>query len=359
VVDIGGGSTECIIGEGFDAQLRDSLYMGCIGWSRRFFPEGRIRRAGFKKAELAAHGELQSLEERYRAAGWDTCVGASGTIVAIGEILRANGWGGHGITRDGLRRIRKVFLEARDASDVRLPGLRAERAPILPGGLAILIAVFESLGIERMQVSAGSLREGVLYDLLGRIRHEDARDRTVARMMERYGVDPEQAARVERAALHLFDQAARRWGLDEEARRLLVWAARLHEVGLAVAFSGYHKHGAYLVANADLPGFSRDDQELLAALIRAHRRKVSNRMFANLSLPRWELARRLAVLLRLGALLHRSRSPRAVAVRMRVGKRSVRLRFPRGLLRRQPLTGADLAAEGEVLEKMGFELDAG
>lgn len=359
VVDIGGGSTECILGEKFEALSVHSLHMGCVSYSLRFFPDGKLGAAAFERAELEARLELRGIERPFRALGWESCVGSSGTILAIDELLRELGWRERGITLKGLRRLRKALIAAGDAHSVSLPGLALDRRGVLPGGLAILIAVFEAFDIDRMGASQGALREGLLYDLVGRIRHEDVRDRTIRRMMELYHLDAQHASRVERSALALFDQTREDWKLDPERdRQLLSWAARLHEIGLSIAHSGHHRHGAYIVAHSVLPGFTRRGQQLLAALIHSHRRKLSGERIAHLIQPGDErLVLRLAVLLRLGVLLNRSRAtlpvPRVVA---QVRKNVLELRFDPDWFERHPLTRADLLHESAHLSTIGIEL---
>lgn len=359
VVDIGGGSTECILGEGFESTQEESLHMGCVGFSQRFFPKGKLGRDGFKKAELAARQELETIEERFRAAQWREAVGSSGTILAIGEVLRANGWSEQGITRGGLKKLRKAVLACAGADQLpgAIPGLKPERASTLPGGLAILSAVFDGLGIEHMTCAEGALREGVLYDLLGRGRHEDVRDRTIRRFEERFHVDLAQVARVEETALALLDQAAD-WKLERLApRSLLAWAARLHEIGLAISYSQYQKHGAYLVTHADMPGFSIDAKRVLAALILGHRRKLAREYFPELLGIDPELLLRLCILLRLAVLLNRSRSPRPrPKLELQVKRDKLTLSLPPRWLEEHALTRADLLEEASVLEGVGYRL---
>ncbi len=358
VVDIGGGSTECIVGERFEPLLADSLHMGCVSFSETYFSGGATDRERFRQAEIAARLELQSIERSYRAEGWDEAVGSSGTINSVAEILRLNGWSKGGISRAGLRRLRKILVAAGHVGRLELPGLAPDRAPVLPGGVAILIALFDSLGVEHLRTSSFALREGLLYDLLGRIRHEDVRDRTIRRFGEVYHVDQEQAARVERTALKLLEQAAADWDLDqEEGRSFLAWAARLHEIGLAIRYSGYHKHGAYLVDHSDMPGFSQEDQALLATLVRTHRRKLSKGLFREPPSFRTRLALRLAVLLRLAVVLNHSRRPDAVpSLRTRANGNTLELTFPEGWLDDQRLVRTDLEAEAAMLRGVGITL---
>jgi exopolyphosphatase/guanosine-5'-triphosphate,3'-diphosphate pyrophosphatase len=358
VIDIGGGSTECILGEGVEPLEADSLQMGCIGWTMAYFPGGEITRERMRRAEIAAGLELQGIARRYKRLGWESCIGSSGTIVACEDMLRAAGWSSGGIQPRALSRLKAALLEAGHPSKLELPALQADRAPVLAGGVAILSAAFKILRIDVMHASPGALREGVLHDLFGRIRHEDVRDRTIHSFAVRHGVDPEQAGRVERTALQLLAQARSAWDLEgEDSERMLAWAARLHEVGLGISYSGYHRHGAYLAENADMAGFSREDQQLLSILILNHRRKPDRESFEGLSDELQESARKLCVLLRLAVRLHRSRRPRSTPRhRLAVRRRTLVLEFDKGWLERHPLSRADLEQEVGQLQSLGFEL---
>jgi exopolyphosphatase/guanosine-5'-triphosphate,3'-diphosphate pyrophosphatase len=358
VIDIGGGSTEAIIGEGFVPKVAESLHMGCVSFTDRFFGDGRLRRESFREATTAASVELETIEQNFRKIGWSGAVGSSGTILAIDAILRANGWG-DGITRDGLRSLRDAMIEAGRISKLALQGM-GDRAPVLPGGFAILHAVFKRLKVERMTTSSGALREGLLYDTLGRLAHADVRERAIDWLSERYGADRAQAARVEATALALFDRTLAAWPPDDpEARLLLTWAARLHEVGLALSYSGYHRHGEYLVANSDMPGFSREQQSLVAALVGAHRRKLRPERVTRLRTIGGNGAPRLAVLLRLGAALNRARDPEQTVVpAVEITGNAIELRFPKGWLDEHPMTATDLAYEQSFLAAAGISLVA-
>jgi exopolyphosphatase/guanosine-5'-triphosphate,3'-diphosphate pyrophosphatase len=359
VVDIGGGSTELILGEGAEPLETDSLQMGCVSYSLRYFDGGAVGRDAFRRAQIAAALELEGLARRYKHRGWQSCVGSSGTIVAAEEIVRLAGWTAGGITPKALRKLRRAMLEAGRVEALDLPGLQDDRRPVLAGGVAILSAVFKILGIESMRASPGAMREGVLHDLLGRLRHEDVREHTIRRFAARYHVDVRQARRVERTALVLLERVRDEWELDGEAlERALSWAARLHEIGLSIAYSGYHKHGAYIAANADMPGFSRDDQRLLSVLILNHRRKPSLESFEALPAESAGTARRLCVLLRLAVHVHRARAPRVhLPFRIRARKDAVQLDFDRGWLDTHPLTRADLEGEVDDLNSLGFGLE--
>ena len=252
VIDIGGGSTELIIGEGFAPLSMESLHMGCVSMSRAYFAEGVIRARDMRRAEIAARLELQPIERQYQRLGWQSAVGASGTIRTADKIARANGWSDNGITQQALHKLRDAMLAAGHVQRLKWDDVSSDRISVLPGGVA------EALNIERIEVAEGALREGTLYDLLGRIQHEDARETSIHALMARYQVDVAQAARVENTAMTCLAQVVQDWKLvDEEHAHLLRWAARLHELGLAIDHNQYHKHGSYIVESSDLPGFSR------------------------------------------------------------------------------------------------------
>lgn len=358
VMDIGGGSTELIIGERFAPRLMESLHVGCVSATAVHFPDGRITARRLARAELATRRELEPVAAGFRELGWSRAVGASGTIRAIERILRESGWSPGGITPAGLQRLRKALVAAGHVERLALKGLGAERAQVIPGGFAVLAGAFEHLGLERMEAADGALREGLLYDLLGRIRHEDVRSASVTGLARRYHADAAQAARVETTALYLLDQAAAGWRLEGAAtRRMLGWAAQLHEAGLDISHSQYHKHGAYIVGWSDLAGFSRDEQQVLATLVRAHRRKFPLGQFRELSGDWRRTAVHLGVLLRLAVVLHRGRSPQPLpAVTLAVDGRELALRFPAGWLERHPLARADLEEEAAYLANAGFTL---
>ena len=357
VIDIGGGSTELILGRRFKPDLMESLFMGCVGVSRTYFADGRIRAAQFQEAVNHAKQELEPIERAYSERGWDTVIGASGTILATQEILRAMNIEQNSITADGLEQIRRVMLQAKSLDTLSLPGLPPERAPVFPGGLAILCAIFDRLGLTRMQVSNGALREGVIYDLLGRAQHQDVRENTVRDLIGRYHIDEKHARRVRETAIGLLAQAAGPWGLTDPIDKLLLaWAAELHEIGMDIAHTQYHKHGGYLLQHMDMPGFSSWDQQQIAALVRAHRRKfpVSEPMFVG---PDGVRITRLATLLRLAAVLHRNRVSRPLPhTDLKVDRHQLCLTLPDSWLRRHPLTRLDLQQEAAFLGSAGLQL---
>jgi len=360
VVDIGGGSTECILGTGFDCELRDSLFMGCVSWSKRYFPDGVLTEERFRKAVIDASLEVRPIERAYQDLGWTSAAGSSGTILAVQAILLANDWSADGITLPALYRLRDALVAQGSVDTLSLEGLKPDRVPVIAGGLAVLIAVFETMRIEKMYATDGALREGLIFDLLGRIAHEDVRDRTIERFMDRYNVDREQASRVAFTAERLLQEAGPGWGLDDYADRLIGWAAALHEIGQTLTYSGYHKHSAYLLENSDMPGFSKDDQLTLAVLVRCHRRKLKPALFRTLPRDRRKRALRLCLLLRLAVLLNRERREDIVPdVHIEVGAKSLALSFPPGWLEANPLSRADLELEAETLDDAGYTLTAG
>jgi exopolyphosphatase/guanosine-5'-triphosphate,3'-diphosphate pyrophosphatase len=359
VIDIGGGSTECIIGERFDPIALHSLYMGCVRYTAQFFEDGKLSRENFQRAQLAAALEFASLRESFRELGWSRSSGSSGTILAVSEVLRVNEWSHGEIHLDALRRLVEAIQDCDKQDQLTLAGLEEDRAPVFPGGVAILVAAFEQLGLERLEPSSGALREGIVYELLDRPTHEDPRDRSIATVAARYKVDAAQAQRVEQTALALFEQVSSSWKLDGELGRLVLeWAARVHEIGLSIAYSGYHKHSAYILGHGDMPGFTREVQALLAAVVGAHRRKLSRALLEGVAgSERRELALRLALLLRLAVRLHHSRSREALPeLEVQAGPHTLTLLFPRGWLEARPLTRADLEEEAELFEGVGFRL---
>lgn len=354
VIDIGGGSTEFIIGQGYEPIEMESLYMGCVSFSLKYFPEGKITEANLEKAHIAASSEIENIRKNFIAGQWQEAVGSSGTARALGEIMRLNGLSDGEITRSGLWKLREWLLAAKDSKKLELPGLSADRAAVLPGGLTIMLAAFESLGIERMTTATSALREGVLYELLGRMHHQDTREATVGNFMRRYQVDDKQSERVARLALALLGQIEDTLRMDvDTARQYLVWAAHLHEIGISIAHSGYHKHSAYIVENADMPGFSRMEQAMLGLLVRAQRRSL-----AKLGLPDVNDDRCALILtLRLSILFNRNRLD-APSPPLQLGwnHKGFKLEIEPGWLEHNPLTQAELNNEVAYWKEAGVEL---
>jgi exopolyphosphatase/guanosine-5'-triphosphate,3'-diphosphate pyrophosphatase len=355
VLDIGGGSTELIIGTGFEPQLTESLYMGCVSFSLKYFPEGKIDKPRMKAAELAARHELASVVGTYRAAGWDEAVGSSGTARSLENILRENGFAQEGVTREGLERLRSLLVKHEEADPERIAGLRPNRAAVLPGGLAIMSAALDELGIEAMKVSDGALRHGVLYDLLGRVQHRDMREATVAQFMRRYHVDAAQAERVKGLSLTIYDALTPGAEREDDPDRLMLeWAARLAEIGLSIAHAQYHKHSAYVLSNADMPGFSRMEQARLSRIVLAHRGKLSKVQDAGLEGPDWKLV----FALRTASLILRSRTDAKLPfLRVAADDAGFAIDLPQSWLDDNALSAAALDAEVAHWKSVGMKLE--
>ncbi len=358
VIDIGGGSTEVVIGEGFNPLLLESLSVGCVGLTSICFDDGKISDRRFERARTSVRRELEPILEPYKKLGWLQAFGSSGTVRVIADVVRRLNPDSPRITLDNLRSLADRVIAAGHVDELDLPDLDAERAPVFPAGLAILLAIVENLGIDRIRVAEGAMREGLLYDLMGRFTDEDARVRSVRAMEKRYHVDSLQADRVESTAMVLLRQVEHDWALEDPlAQSVLCWAARLHESGLDIAHSKYHRHSAYLLQHADMPGFPREEQLLLSALVGGHRRQLSLEALEEL-LPPWDRhAEFLIVLLRLAVLLHRGRSPQPLPeVTLRVRGRNVTLTLPQRWMKEHPLTLEDLEQERTYLKDAGFRL---
>ncbi|MBL8534881.1 MAG: exopolyphosphatase [Betaproteobacteria bacterium] len=353
VVDIGGGSTEFIIGSGYRPQKLESLYMGCVSYTLRYFGDGRITKSGLRQAELAARIEIQTIENEFSRGHWQQAVGSSGTARAIADLIAFNGWGEGQITLEGLDRLRTQLLKVGEVDKVSSLGLKADRAQVLPGGFAIMAGIFAELGVDRMILANGAMRQGILYDMLGRFHHRDMRDTTVRQFAKRYHVDTVQSRRVEALALELLVALDGNLATEESIRQRLSWAAQLHEIGLTVAHTGYHKHSAYILGNADMPGFSRMEQAQLALLVLAHRGTLEKVRALVGNSSNWPLI----MALRLACLFHRTRGPLEVPVLEAIQReRRFDVHLPAAWLKRYPLTAAALKSEIKEWKGVGFEL---
>ena len=359
VVDIGGGSTELILGARARPRLTESLYMGCVTMSQAHFSDGKISKSAMRRARMAAMQELEPIEAIFRGFSWDSVVGASGTILAIADILAAEGWSQEGVDQAGVERLAQSMIKAGHIDRVVLQGLSEERRAVFPGGVAILQAVMQSLALEHVQVSNGALREGVVIDLLGRFEHKDIRNDSIRNLAERFHVDETHAARVKHTALLLFDCLANEFdGNAPVLRTILGWAAQVHEIGLDIAHAQYHKHGGYLLSHMDLPGFSQVEQRRVSLLVRAHRRKFPVAEFSVLESKEREVMSILACILRLAVLLHRGRTEAARApVSLAIEGRAFVLKFLSDWLAHHPLTRLDLEQECIFLADTDFALE--
>jgi len=359
VIDIGGGSTEFIIGQGMSPIKRESLFTGCVSASKKFFDDGVITKAAMKAAQIESSLTLLPHAYRFRTGQWDEAIGCAGTIRAIHKIVTEEGWCNNGIDLYGLEQLRDHLIKAGHIDNFKLKGLSENRRPVIAGGLCVLLAVFDTLKIKNMQVSDQSMREGLLYDLVGRINHVDVRDATVDSLMLRWSVDNEQASRVLDTTRQLCQQACPQWGIqnNDPLHYLIKWAVKLHEIGLQVSHAQYNKHGAYLLGNADMQGFSRQEQALLSILVLNHRGKFRINEFDQLMKPYIKHGKQLCILLRLATLIHRGRTNAATPeLTIKIKNNNLLLTFPEGWLDDHSLTQADLLKEVAYLDKAGFEL---
>jgi len=359
VLDIGGGSTELILGRGPKPKELESLALGCVAMTEQHFENGKISKRAFEEARLAASLELRPVKAFFRDSSNIQAIGTSGTIIATAAVAHELGiMESNELTSEVVETLIQKVLDFKNMSALSLPGLSESRAQVWPGGLSILVELLKDLRIDKLEISDGALREGLLYDHLGRLQHEDARERSVRAMMSRYNVDEAQAKRVAQSAAELLSQCARSWKLKSPlAARLLDWASRLHEIGLDISHDGYQRHGAYIAENADLPGFPRAEQSILAFLIANQRRQIDTGSCPKIPSAWRDRSLRLALLLRLAVLLNRSRTTVELpAIVLEVAQDDIRLKFPDVWLARNALTVADLEREQKYLGYAGFNL---
>lgn len=361
VLDIGGGSTEMVIGKGFDPLLMESVNMGCVSYSTNFL-EGKegITTATMKQATVAAELELQPLKVTYQEQGWDEVIGCSGTIKAAARMLAELGITDGAITRDGLKQLIKKICTAGSVKALDLDSVSESRMQVVAGGLAVLRAIMKTLNIDIMQASQVALREGLIFEMLGKAEHVDIQRQTLSNLAQRYSIDERQSQRVETTATKLFQHVADPWKLDQNTDLpLLKWACEMHELGMGVAHTQYHKHGAYILENSDLMGFTLAEQKALALLVRFHRRKLDHEAFDGLPEEEKDRLLRLLAVLRLAALLHRGRYDESLdELNVAIDDDQITVLAPQSWLDKHPLTYAELQAEGERLMHIDVRLKA-
>jgi exopolyphosphatase/guanosine-5'-triphosphate,3'-diphosphate pyrophosphatase len=356
VVDIGGRSTELILGQQFDARVMESYRVGSVAWSTRYFPEGQFTEAAFERAEIAAQAVLDEALAAYGRDQWDVAYGSSGTIGAVSDVLTAAGWADGLVTRDGLHWLYQTLLAARSADRVRLEGLKDDRRPVIGGGLSVLRALFSLLQIDEMRPAQGALRHGVLYDMLDRERPDtDVRATTVQALALKFQAEPAQGARVGKVAVQLLRQLhAQDTTADlADQERKLQWAAQLHEIGSLISHSDSHKHGAYILDNADAPGFDQAELHQLSLLVLGHRGKLRKLEadFEDEALVHQLLCLRLAVI-----LCHARRDPQLAGLRLRASGREFMLTVPRDWARAWPQSAHLLREEVLAWQKTPWQL---
>jgi len=350
VIDIGGGSTECIVGTDYRSELLESVPVGCVNLSQHHFADGSIARAAMDAARLACRDALAPLSQAYGAAGWRYAIGTSGTAKALWQLAQAH-FGVPRLTADTLYGLESLLVKAGHIDRVRIEGLKPDRRPVLAGGLAMMSAAFEEFGIEELDYCDGALREGVLYDLLGRSSGADMREITVAQMSRRHGLDERHGRAVATLADTLYREALR---APEEAAargaRLLSWAAQLREIGLSIAHADYHKHGSYILGHCDMPGFAEDEQRRIAAMVLGQTGGLTKLRGVMTEPDDW-----LRVLcLRLSVIFHRRRDFQVPPwVRLRVRPSGARLELPSDWASAHPLTDQSLRLEALEWAKAG------
>lgn len=352
IVDIGGASTELIIGEGLEAERCESFRIGCVNTSIRFFQDGRITAKSIERAVLACQAELEESITRFGAGNYEEAFGSAGTFGAISDIARASGWSDGTVTLEHLERIRKQLLEAKDVKNIRFDGLKEDRKEVIAGGLAVLLAVYKTLGIETMRPASGALRVGLLYDLLGRVSDKDTRDITVESMMSAAQIDREQAVRVADITEKLY--TALRPSASPDDLKYVRWGALLHEVGMNISSSRYHRHSWYVVSNADMPGFGRQDQDIMATFVLSQRgnlKKIEDALDTIITCE-------AAFALRLAVIFAHARRPVELPVMtfIRKGPRELVVKLDGVWLNAHPLTDVLLKDESAAWAKIGRQV---
>lgn len=357
VVDIGGGSTEFILGERFEPMRLESLQMGCVSYGEAFFPDGQLNKERFDAAYHRARIEVSHIRRNYHREFWQEAVGSSGTLRAIEGLIVTAGWREDGIDRDSLTKLRKKLLGFRHIDEIDLAGLSETRKGVVTAGLAITMAIFDGLQISLMRTSMGALREGVIYDLIGRFSHEDVRNRTISAMQQRYSADQTIADLVTHRVALLAEATRDIWQLDSHDIERLEWAGALHEIGVAVSQKSYSQHSAYLVLNTDLPGFAQQDQEVMAALIAGLKGKPRLELLEPVAKKKRRTVARMMVLLRLAVILKHVEALEALPdLSVSANEETITLAFPERWGTDHPLTIWELQQSAPAMEKLGISV---
>lgn len=357
LIDIGGSSTELIIGEGKSPKLLTSINMGCVTWTKKYFDGESITAKNFKAAGFAAQIKLESEAKRYKKHKPEVTIGSSGTIKAISRLISKFGWNEGEMNLDSLYSLRDRIIEDGTCKKLSTTNVSEDRLQVLPGGLSILITLFDAFSIKQMQLAEGALREGILFDLWGRTHDADIRDSTVKAMQKRYSIDAEQSKNVLKTVLELLNNLQGDWNFSEEWIDYLRWAAEIHEIGISITYNQYHKHGAYILSHADMAGFSQLEQNLLAILVRNHRKKPDGQQFKQFREEYRHDIAHLCVLLRIGVILNRGRyfntNP---PLFLSTNNKHVTIHVKDDWLDSHPLTSADLEQEIKHLKQLDISL---
>ncbi|KAA1150002.1 guanosine-5'-triphosphate,3'-diphosphate diphosphatase [Pseudoalteromonas sp. FUC4] len=356
VIDIGGASTEVVIGKAFDALHYKSLNMGCVTYLERYFKDCQLSKSNFNAAIKAARTVIDEISPEYKAAGWQIASGASGTVQAIQEIMVAQNLDDL-LTLEKLNTIKDQAIAFSTIAALDLPGLSEDRRLVFVSGLAILIALFESLEIEKMGLAGGALREGVLYSMVPEFHNNDIRKRTVDGFMSCYHVDQKQACRVSSLAMQLAVNIDKDWPIESlNGLPLLKAVAQLHEIGLLIEYKQYHKHTAYILENTDMPGFSQSEHKLIVAVADAHRSDFPKGCFNSLGVNSL-LAQYIVRLLRISVILSMRRQDDVLPKFELTAKNEVLdLKFESNWLKDHPLMASELQQESKQQGKLGWKL---
>ncbi|TCP91232.1 exopolyphosphatase/guanosine-5'-triphosphate,3'-diphosphate pyrophosphatase [Cricetibacter osteomyelitidis] len=363
VVDIGGGSTEMIIGDNFTPLIAESRHMGCVSFAKKFFPNGDITPQYFDNAYQCALSKIEALAWQYRQLGWQSVLGSSGTIKTVQQVIMANISKDGMINRERLQQLKELTLLAKNMNDLQLGGLVEERTDVFVPGLAILMAVFDTFGIETMRYSDGALREGVMYSLEKAFQVANIRQRTANSLAKQFNIDQFQARRVHQSALYLFENYQPWCNVNyvNEMRDILLWASQLHEVGIVINHKGLQRHSAYILQNSELPGFDSEQQRLLATLVRNH---IQTFNFAEIPpFGRYHSKDVLALirLFRLAIILNKPRQATVTtenfSLKIDRTLNNWQLQFNDAYLKHNPLIRNELNAENKFLKEQGLGLE--
>jgi exopolyphosphatase / guanosine-5'-triphosphate,3'-diphosphate pyrophosphatase len=358
VIDIGGGSTECIIGEQYKVKALDSLNIGCVSYQQQFFPDGIISEQAFKQAIHQAKHQVDSIAKRFKRLGWKYVAGTSGTIKAIVKIINIQQQIPHAITLNDLNTLKKQCLKYNHVEELTIDGLKESRRSVICAGLAILIAVMETLNINSLEYCQYALREGVLFELLENSQHNNVRLRTIEDFIQRFNIDKPHAATVEQVAMKILTAIKSPWQLQDDIyQELLSSAIKLHEIGLDINTSGYQKHGQYIIEQTDLPGFNQEQQTALAWLVGNQRKKITPLIKHQWHLLHAETLEKLAVIIRLSVLLNQQRHlDEDYLIAAIATPKTLTLTLKEQWLSERPIIDTELFYEKQSINSLGINL---
>ncbi len=359
IIDIGGGSTEFAVGKGSAPQLCKSVQMGCVSYQKRYFSEGKITRSAVEKAITAAQQDLELACANLREFDWQHAIASSGTAKAIALVVNpSENEETQPFNQHDLQLLLARCIEKGRSDKLDFAGLSEDRKPVFVAGLCIMLAIFQSLKLKQVEISQAALREGVLAELQGKQTSQNVRVRTAQSLATRYDVDTQYAHKVLKTCMFIYNQIKQDWGLsDPKFRFMLGWSALLHEIGLQVNSRGIQKHSSYILSHSDLPGFNQEQQKVMSALVRFHRKKIAPDDFPNVIEFSETCIARMLIILRLGILLNVNRQvSNDILKKCEVKEESIKLTFNDGLLNSNALLLADLNKETHYLKQLKVKL---